>query len=237
MPSLSTTATLVLSRLAAVGYALNATPVWLTIILRASTCKVSSTTARYSESGSSMKTCALCSPTSSSLIDPGSNGGPPTYGLRILEDAAGSCTRGFLRAIEHGFAAPLPSFVRDELEGFIDCGVLSRGFAVLACPECTGRVVVGYSCKGLGFCPSCLGRRMAETSANLVEHVLPSAAPLRQFVLTLPFEVRARLAYDGKLLGDVCHAFVDSVLGWYRRHFEARGFDGARVAPSPSCNA
>jgi hypothetical protein len=64
---------------------------------------------------------------------------------------------------------------------------------------------------------------MAETSANLVEHVLPSAAPLRQFVLTLPFELRARLAYDGKLLGDVCHAFIDSVLGWYRRHFRARG--------------
>ena len=104
-----------------------------------------------------------------------------------------------------------------------DCGVLSRGFAVLGCSECTERIVVGFSCKGLGFCPSCLGRRMAETAANLVEHVLPERAPLRQFVLTLPFELRARLAYDGKLLGAVCQTFVDSVLGWYRRHFEARG--------------
>jgi hypothetical protein len=39
---------------------------------------------------------------------------------------------------------------------------------------------------------------MAETAANLVEHVFPTEAPLRQFVLTLPFELRARLAYDGK---------------------------------------
>ncbi len=69
---------------------------------------------------------------------------------------------------------------------------------------------------------------MAETAANLVEHVLPERAPLRQFVLTLPFELRARLAYDGKLLGAVCHAFVDSVLDWYRRHFQARGLGGGK---------
>lgn len=69
---------------------------------------------------------------------------------------------------------------------------------------------------------------MAQTAVNLVEHVLPTEAPLRQFVLTLPFELRARLAYDGKLLGNVCHAFVDSVLAWYRRHFEARGLAGAK---------
>jgi hypothetical protein len=47
--------------------------------------------------------------------------------------------RTLYAAIEQGFAAPLPSFVRDELEGYIDCGVLSRGFAVLACPECSER--------------------------------------------------------------------------------------------------
>src|SRR5690606_18575324 len=44
----------------------------------------------------------------------------------------------------------------------------------------------------------------------------------------LPFELRARLAYDGKLLGAVCREFVDSVLGWYRRYFEARGLAGGK---------
>jgi hypothetical protein len=34
-------------------------------------------------------------------------------------------------AIEQGFAAPLPAFVRDEFEGYVDCGVLARGFALL----------------------------------------------------------------------------------------------------------
>src|SRR5690606_3296369 len=32
-------------------------------------------------------------------------------------------------AIEHGFAAPLPAFVRNELEAFPRCGVLAYGFA------------------------------------------------------------------------------------------------------------
>ena len=36
-----------------------------------------------------------------------------------------------------------------------------------------------------------MGRRMAQTAANLLDHVLPST-PLRQFVLTMPFELRRR---------------------------------------------
>jgi hypothetical protein len=39
-------------------------------------------------------------------------------------------------AIEDGFAAPLPAFVRDELEAFVRCGVLAHGFALLRCPDC-----------------------------------------------------------------------------------------------------
>jgi hypothetical protein len=131
--------------------------------------------------------------------------------------------RTLYAAIDQGFARPLPGFVRAELERFVDCGVLARGFAVLACPDCGERLVVAFSCKGRGFCPSCAGRRMASTAADLVEHVLPPAAPLRQWVLTLPFELRARLAYDGELSGAVCRGFVDSVLGFYRRRLGAHG--------------
>ncbi|HVZ36399.1 MAG TPA: transposase, partial [Polyangiaceae bacterium] len=46
--------------------------------------------------------------------------------------------------------------------------------------------------------------------------MLPSV-PLRQWVLTLHFELRSRLGFDGKLLGAVARLFTDSVLGWYRR--------------------
>jgi hypothetical protein len=57
-------------------------------------------------------------------------------------------------------------------------------------------------------------------AANLVEHVLP-AVPLRQLVSTLPYELRGRLGFDGKVLGAVARIFVDSIFGWYRRRLRA----------------
>jgi hypothetical protein len=57
---------------------------------------------------------------------------------------------------------------------------------------------------------------MAQSAANLVDHVLP-AVPLRQFVVTFPFELRARLAYDGKLLAAVTRIAIESILGFYKR--------------------
>jgi hypothetical protein len=36
----------------------------------------------------------------------------------------------------------------------------------------------GFSCKGRGLCPSCMGRRMAATAAKLIERVLPPSTPL-----------------------------------------------------------
>jgi hypothetical protein len=136
-------------------------------------------------------------------------------------------------AVEDGFAgaAALPGFVRKELDGYLDCGLLWRGFAVLACEGCKERQLVAYCCKGRGFCPRCLGRRMAQSSLNLLEHVLP-AVPLRQWVLTLPHELRRRLAYDGELLAGVGRVFVDSVLGFYRRRTQPDDRTGRRVRRS-----
>jgi hypothetical protein len=126
--------------------------------------------------------------------------------------------RTLFAAVEDGFAhVALPSFVTKELTAFVDCGVLARGLAIFQCKgSCKDRVVVALSCKGRGFCPRCLGRRMAQTTANWIDHVLPPT-PLRQFVLTLPHPLRARLGYDGPLLGAVCRTFVDSILAFYRR--------------------
>ena len=119
-------------------------------------------------------------------------------------------------AVEDGFASPLPQFVRNEFERYLDCGILCRGFALLKCETCHEQRLVAFSCKGRSLCSSCTGRRMAQTAANLVDHVLP-ITPLRQFVITFPFELRARLAYDGKLLAAVTRIAIDSVLGFYKR--------------------
>ena len=60
----------------------------------------------------------------------------------------------------------LPAFVKKELEGFLECGLACRGLARLRCEACGESRLVSFSCKGRGFCPSCLGRRMASTAAN-----------------------------------------------------------------------
>ena len=64
-------------------------------------------------------------------------------------------------AIEDGaLEVRLPKHAKKELEAFLDCGLLCRGFARLRCEGCEERRLVAFCCKGRGFCPSCLGRRM-----------------------------------------------------------------------------
>lgn len=84
----------------------------------------------------------------------------------------------------------LPRHVTEELWKFLTCGILSHGFAQMHCDACHKRHLVAFSCKGRGFCPSCLGRRMNEGAANLVDHVLPEQVPIRQWVLTLLYPLR-----------------------------------------------
>ena len=135
----------------------------------------------------------------------------------------------FYAAVESGWQdAPLPPFVRQELDGYLTCGSLNRGFAHIKCGSCGHSRLVAFSCKGRGFCPSCFGRRMAEVSLNLQDHVLPEHVPLRQWVLTLPYPLRARLAYDGPLLGAVVRLFADTVLAWYRRRMQIAGAPDGR---------
>jgi Transposase zinc-binding domain len=47
--------------------------------------------------------------------------------------------------------APLPRFVVDELEGYLDCGRLSAGCARFECEGCGLTRVTALSCKGRGF--------------------------------------------------------------------------------------
>lgn len=63
----------------------------------------------------------------------------------------------------------LPSFVEKELLEFLTCGTMARGFARFQSGGCKRELLVAFSCKGRGFCPSCCGRRMCELAAHLVD--------------------------------------------------------------------
>ncbi len=96
----------------------------------------------------------------------------------------------------------VPRFVERELRAFLDCGILANGFLRLHCDACGLDRLIPFSCKGRGFCPSCGGRHMADTAAHLVDRVLPRV-PVRQWVLSLPFGLRYRLAFDRELTADI----------------------------------
>ena len=72
----------------------------------------------------------------------------------------------------------------------------------LQCSLCQKDKFVAYSCKGRTICPRCNGRSMADTAKHLVENVIPNN-PVRQWVLSMPYDYRFILSSDSKLLSSI----------------------------------
>ena len=137
------------------------------------------------------------------------------------------------RLEEREGGANWPEFVKRELEAFLDCGILARGFCRFRCERCGKDEIVAFSCKGRGFCPSCGGRRMAEEAAHLVDHVLPEV-PMRQWVLTVPHGVRYLIAFDRVLCGEVRRIFIRTIQTFLRRKARHTGIREGQTGPSCS---
>ena len=98
-----------------------------------------------------------------------------------------------------------------SLAGFGVCGDFGQGFVQTTCRTCGDELRVPFSRKGRGFCPSCMGRRMAEGAALLVDHMLPPVG-YRQWVLSLEGRAAVRLGYDQALLAEVAGALARAVM-------------------------
>nr|MBK7063943.1 transposase zinc-binding domain-containing protein [Deltaproteobacteria bacterium] len=109
----------------------------------------------------------------------------------------------------------LPRYVIEEFDAFLRCGVLACGFMRARCRGCGHDRLVAFSCKHRGVCSSCGGRRMSETAARQCDRVLP-AVPYRQWVLSLPWELRMPVARDPALLNAVSRVFFEEVREWLR---------------------
>src|SRR5262245_57007782 len=90
-------------------------------------------------------------------------------------------------------ARGLPAYVERAFYDYLQCGVLAHGFLRLGCDTCHKELLLAFSCKKRGFCPSCAGRRMAQTAAHLVERVLPWV-PTGQWVVSVPVPLRYWMA-------------------------------------------
>lgn len=105
---------------------------------------------------------------------------------------------------------PVPPHVERTFRKYLECGILAHGFARVVCDRCKHEFLLAFSCKQRGVCPSCNTRRMAETAANLVDHVLPRV-PMRQWVLSVPKRVRWFLQHDRAVASRVLRIFLGEV--------------------------
>ncbi len=144
--------------------------------------------------------------------------GPEYKPRRVEQTALFQIMQRHLPAfIDHVQAAgrTLPTFVRDELEGLTTCGVLAHGFALCLCDRCGEQRLVPLSCRGRGICPSCTGRRMADTAARLTDQVIPFV-PVRHWTLSLPFPLRYLVAFDADLMSAILGICVREIYAWLR---------------------
>ena len=97
----------------------------------------------------------------------------------------------------------LPTYVVEEFYAYLQCGVLAHGLVRLGCDTCPHQMLLAFSCKKRGFCPSCAGRRMAQMAAHLVEEVIPWVTT-RQWVVSVPIALRYWMAVVRKYILS-CH--------------------------------
>jgi hypothetical protein len=128
----------------------------------------------------------------------------------VLYEAVRTELETFLSELERNGHRPLPRYVLNALRRYLRCGVLAHGFTRLHCEQCGHDVLVGFSCGQRSICPSCGVRRMDELGAQLVDRVLPDV-PYRQFVLSLPWELRTLAARDPKVLTAVVRSLWQSL--------------------------
>ncbi len=116
----------------------------------------------------------------------------------------------------------VPNFVVREVDAFLGCGILAHGFLRLRCAHCAFNHLVAFSCKGRGFCPSCGARRMAERAAHWMDAVLPHV-PVRQWVLSLPFALRFKAAFDADICLKIVTFFNRAVRRYVRHAAKCQG--------------
>ena len=68
--------------------------------------------------------------------------------------------------------------VTAEFERYKRCGILDHGFVRLYCKDCQAERVIGFSCKGRGFCPACGSRRAFQKADRIEREVWPRARVL-----------------------------------------------------------
>lgn len=104
----------------------------------------------------------------------------------------------------------VPFHVENTFRAYLRCGILAHGFCRAYCAGCGHDLLIPFSCKGRDICPSCATRRMVETSAHMVDSVLPRVG-YRQWVLSMPKRVRWHLGQNPEVVSGLLKVFLRAV--------------------------
>jgi len=93
--------------------------------------------------------------------------------------------------------------LRDEVlkafDAYLNCGLLSHGAARAYCDSCHHSILIAFSCKKRGVCPSCSAKRAVKFAEHLYNEVLEDV-PYRHVVFSMPKRLRVYFRYDRALL-------------------------------------
>ncbi len=109
---------------------------------------------------------------------------------------------------EYGYLRPV---IQEVIEKYLDCGNPHSGFARIRCSDCGTELLLTFSCKTRGFCPSCHAKRLEEWGEWVREKLLLDVNH-RQVVFVIPKMLRIFFKYRRTLLSSLCHCAVKAVL-------------------------
>jgi hypothetical protein len=88
--------------------------------------------------------------------------------------------------------------VRKTFTEYLNCGILAHGAARVYCDGCKHSLLIAFSCKRRGVCPSCGAKRAVKFAEHIHSEVIEEV-PHRHTVFTIPKRLRGFFKYDRKL--------------------------------------
>ena len=132
----------------------------------------------------------------------------------------------FLFEQKYGF---LRSEVLEAFTRFLNCGVLRHGAARAYCTNCNHSILIAFSCKRRGLCPSCQAKRAVLYAEHLHENVLLRESH-RHLIFSLPKRLRIYFRYERSLFQVLYRAAWESWNEYVSDNLRDAGRTGAVMA-------
>lgn len=149
----------------------------------------------------------------------------PLY--QLLDARFAEFEQVYARRYAERYGSWRPSITR-AVADYLKCGDLREGFARVHCPKCGHDLFVAFSCRKRCLCPSCHQKQSLLTGLHVSEDVCASV-PHRQFVFTVPRNLRPYFRQQRELLSALPRLAWETVRGVYAAAFGRDGLQPGMV--------